>query len=160
MKNTRSYEEIKTLLRKAINFTSDPSVKATILHNLSIILYYECKSHNKYVENYKKTKAKIENRKMEIESAPIIDEESRIKRRLSKEDLKFLEKEKKEIENIKLSEINSQDSFYKKLLLMHSQQFKNKEKYFLEISKSFQEQSKNIKEEDLKIEEEALKGSK
>ena len=151
MKNTRSYEEIKTLLRKAINFTSDPNVKATILQNLSVILYYECKSHNKYVENYKKMKEDSVNRKLDIESAPLVDEESRIKRKMSKQDLKFLEKEKKEIENIKLSDIPSQDSYYKKLLHMHSQQFKNKEKYFLEVSKSFQEQSKNIKEDDLKI---------
>ncbi len=59
----RTFEEYKNILKRLINCNSDYNFKSEALHNLSVILYYEIKTHNKFIDEYTESKNKIEEHK-------------------------------------------------------------------------------------------------
>ena len=49
----RTFSEIKQILKNTINDLKDTLISSSAVHNLSIILYYEIKTHNKFIDQEK-----------------------------------------------------------------------------------------------------------
>ena len=49
----RTFSEIKQNLKNTINDSKDSNIKTAAIHNLSVVLYYEIKTHNKFIEEEK-----------------------------------------------------------------------------------------------------------
>lgn len=54
--SNKTFEEYKSILKRYMNITNDTDLKAAALHNLAVILYYEIKTHNKFIDEYEKKK--------------------------------------------------------------------------------------------------------
>lgn len=137
---------------------------------MSIVLYYEIKSHNKYIDfatkmdnESKRRKDTFLSKRQELIQSQISDED-RIKRRLSKKEQEQLEEEKKKLDEIKFSHIASQDAYIKKSLRMFTEEYTKKEKLFLELAREFEKNPDKIISQngdyDFGIMEESLLNSK
>jgi hypothetical protein len=64
---------MKTSLKTLLNSIQDNNMKSEILHNLAVILYYEIKTHNKFLDE------EIEHNKniQQYKNNPIFHDESR-----------------------------------------------------------------------------------
>jgi hypothetical protein len=156
------------MLRKSLNFINTLEEKASLLHNLAIVLYFELKTHNKTLAILKKGREHVEKNKNnffakrdDILDSLIdpVDEKDRVKRRLHKDEQILLDKEIKELNEMKLSQNENQDKFLKKEVQGYAQEFRNKEKFFLEASKIMSK--RNVKEiPEVSVLEESLRLSK
>ncbi len=123
-----------------MNFPIPISQKADILHNLSVLIYFECKTHNKlinYLEEVKKNKSDEKNsfeykRNQLINDLDFSRDENPLTKLLSKKDKEFIEKEKKELDEMKLSPNPQTDAYLKKAFKLYTRDLVEKEKLFLE----------------------------
>jgi hypothetical protein len=154
MGDENSYEKNKTLLRRSLNLPITIKEKAQVLHNLSVLIYFECKTHNKlinFIEDQKKNKNEEKNtflykRNQIVNNLDISTKEDSLAKLLSKKDQEFIEKEKKELEQMVLSSNPKKDAYLKKALKLYTADLLEKEKMFSEI-KNFLDNTKNPESE-------------
>jgi hypothetical protein len=143
------------MLRKAINYTNDIQIKSDILHNLSLVIYYECKSHNKRIDLDIKLQEQKDKQKELIKSSPH-GEQDRIVRKFSDRETKIIAKEQREFEELKMFEDENKNSYYKKLAKLIGSEYKEKSKLFALYSKMSHEENKSKPDQGI-IEETLLK---
>ena len=162
-KNSKNYEEIKTLLRKAINFTDLWDIKSQILQNLSIVIYFECKTQNKICVDQKLMTEKFKTQKNYTQNTNNnISQEDRIKRKISNQDKLKLKEEMNLInEEKKISSKKDNDFEYKHIMKNLTKEYQDKENLFIKTAMGYEDENKNrIFDENYILNESSLIGSK